>query len=78
MQEPTKEQIEKYIHSAEVELGPACEDEWVSSLGQTLRELHLLRASVPDRYKQCESPIGAVQSYIADLESELRASLGIF
>lgn len=28
----------------------------------------LLRCSVPDRWKSCTSPVGAVQSYIAELE----------
>ena len=39
----------------------------------------LLRASVPDRWKDCASPVGAVQSYIAELEAEverLRAARG--
>jgi hypothetical protein len=31
----------------------------------------LLRASVPDRWKDCASPVGAVQSYIAELEAEV-------
>jgi hypothetical protein len=31
----------------------------------------ILRSSVPDRYKACTSPIGAVQSYIAELEQRL-------
>lgn len=31
----------------------------------------VLRASVPDRHKGCTSPVGAVQSYIVDLEQRL-------
>ena len=30
----------------------------------------IMRASVPDRWKSCTSPVGAVQSYIAELELE--------
>ena len=30
----------------------------------------LLRCSVPDRWKSCTSPVGAVQSYIAELEAD--------
>lgn len=30
----------------------------------------VLRSSVPDRHKGCTSPVGAVQSYIVDLENE--------
>lgn len=30
---------------------------------------HLLRASVPEEHKNCASPIGCVQSYIAELEA---------
>ena len=29
----------------------------------------LMRASVPDQWKSCTSPVGAVQSYIAELEA---------
>ena len=29
---------------------------------------YMLRCSVPDRWKSCTSPVGAVQSYIAELE----------
>jgi hypothetical protein len=30
-----------------------------------------LRDSVPERWKRCKSPIGAVQSYIAEMEHAL-------
>ena len=30
--------------------------------------VRVMRASVPDRWKSCTSPVGAVQSYIAELE----------
>lgn len=33
----------------------------------------ILRSSVPDRWKDCSSAVGAVQSYIAELEMELEA-----
>ena len=32
----------------------------------------LLRASVPERWKNCTSPVGSVQSYIAELEYDIR------
>lgn len=35
-------------------------------------EDRILRASVPERHKGCASPIGAVQSYIAELEQALK------
>lgn len=38
MTKPTKEQIEKYIDSADLELGPECEDEWVEWCRKTLRD----------------------------------------
>lgn len=34
----------------------------------------LLRASVPDRWKGCTSPVGAAQSYIAELEQKLESA----
>lgn len=34
----------------------------------------LLRASVPERHKSCTSPVGAVQSYIGELEERLEAA----
>jgi hypothetical protein len=34
-------------------------------------EDRLLRASVPERWKDCDSPVGSVQSYIAELEGQL-------
>ena len=40
----------------------------------------LLMASVPHRWKSCKSPVGAVQSYIAELEAanaELMESLKV-
>ena len=33
----------------------------------------ILRASVPERWKLCTSPVGAVQSYIGELEQRLQA-----
>ncbi|WP_370194157.1 MULTISPECIES: hypothetical protein [Aurantimonas] len=36
----------------------------------------LLRASVPERHKSCTSPVGAVQSYIGELEERLEAAGG--
>lgn len=38
-------------------------------------EDRVLRSSVPERWKNCASPIGAVQSYIAEMERAL-AHLG--
>jgi hypothetical protein len=43
-------------------------DELIAEVEGTDR---LLRASVPDRWKDCTSPVGAVQSYIAELEAEV-------
>ena len=38
-----------------------------------LKEIdYLLRSSVPERYKGCTSPVGAVQSYIVELEQEVK------
>lgn len=34
----------------------------------------ILRASVPERWKHCTSPVGAVQSYIAELERATQAA----
>lgn len=34
----------------------------------------VLRSSVPERWKDCASPVGAVQSYIAELEEALQRS----
>jgi len=34
---PTKEQIEHYIRSADLEMGPSCEDEWVEDVRAYLR-----------------------------------------
>ena len=50
--------------------------EEILSLRQQLAEDdRLLRASVPDRWKTCTSPVGAVQSYIAELEQQLAECL---
>ena len=35
-------------------------------------EDRILRASVPEKWKHCASPIGSVQSYIAELEEMLK------
>ncbi len=35
----------------------------------------ILRDTIPDRYRDCVSPIGAAQSYIADLEMALQGIL---
>ena len=42
---------------------------------QLAEDDRLLRASVPDRWKTCTSPVGAVQSYIAELEQQLAECL---
>ena len=36
-------------------------------------EDRILRSSVPERWKDCTSPIGAVQSYIAELQVAIAA-----
>ena len=50
---------------------------WVNEAAVKMRRLEseiqsmdrLMRASVPPRWKSCKSPVGAVQSYIAELEA---------
>lgn len=50
---------------------------WVNEAAAELRRLEseiqsmdrLMRASVPPHWKSCKSPVGAVQSYIAELEA---------
>lgn len=40
---------------------------------EKLRTDKLLLASVPERWKSCVSPVGAVQSYIAEIEAVIEA-----
>lgn len=37
MGKPTKEQVEKYIEAADLELGPECADAWVEECRKALR-----------------------------------------
>jgi len=50
-------------------------DELAKAERELARMDSILRASVPDRWKTCASPVGAVQSYIAEMEQQLEARL---
>ena len=68
--EPVWRMIESRVMGLPNEL--ECAQSELAALREDLAtQDRVLRASVPDRHKGCTSPVGAVQSYIVDLEQRL-------
>jgi len=60
-----------FENAADAEFIAACREMVPELIAEVEESDRLLRASVPDRWKGCTSPVGAVQSYIAELEAEV-------
>jgi hypothetical protein len=71
--QPAPQQAPDALHLAAIDLARMQHDR-IAELEAEIQHMdRLMRASVPDRWKACTSPVGSVQSYIAELEQQLAA-----